>query len=452
MVEKPTDLEECPDAENAYRTFLMLLPRGRAWNTSDVNYERDTNIKRFWSGIGITWSHLEAALCNSLNEWFCYSSDTDLDLWQLDYGIPDECDLYNASVCNKVQASHSISAEALVTLLQADGYSAEARWLTGDDLEFPGVYSTLYVQVDPYLSTAFTHRCQVPFYLGQGRRLGTPDASQIQCMLERYIPAHCVTQVSVAGSWTPMDLGSKLKGWLNATDVTEGPVTSWTARITANVLAPVTAGQNPVCANEAVGGYRFVNFNGTTQALRYGATGPPPVWSSNLVIAGLIRQDKAPTSGVNQVVVDYGKQAGTGDHVTVNVIGVAGTPVTNRLKNIASTSNLTDTSQSIQGYATFEAVYDSGSLLKLRIRGRDAVPATAPLVTLTVPSSPSMTVAASSDATAINYAQIGIRHLFFISSDLTPSEAMKLEAWMAWDINDPGNQLPPDHPYSNMRP
>lgn len=170
------------------------MPPGRAWGTRPFTYERDTNIKRFIYGLAGTWSRLEAAICNALNEWFCFTSLDDMDAWALDYGIPDDCELYNQSICAKVSAGGSPSADYLMRLLETNGYVGAGRWLTGSDSEFPGVRSTFRVVIDPALSPAFVHRTLLPFPfpLGYTTRFGSPDLDQVVCMLERYVPAHCV--------------------------------------------------------------------------------------------------------------------------------------------------------------------------------------------------------------------------------------------------------------------
>lgn len=199
MPDNPADNEFCPGHDDIFLALMSLLPRGRAWQTVDlVSLARDTLLKRVVSGLALGWTKIEDAACNTLNEWFCYSAAETIQAWNTDYGIPDECDLYNANVCAKVEAQHSVSAASLLALLEANGYSAVGRWLKGSDLEFPGVRSTFHVEVDPGLSTAFTSRTVLPFRLGEGRKIGEPDLSRIVCMLERYVPLHCAVEVSLS--------------------------------------------------------------------------------------------------------------------------------------------------------------------------------------------------------------------------------------------------------------
>jgi len=216
-MEIPTDTEFCPDHDDMFLALMRLLPTGRAWQSEEFSFDRDTVLKQFVSGIALSFLNLEEDSCQALNEWFCFASTIDKDAWELDYGIPDECDLYNASVCAKVSAQHSISAEALLQLLEANGYVATGRWLTGSDPEFPGVYSTFYAEVNSALSPAFDLPVKLTFPLGAGRRLGHPDLAQIQCMLERYIPAHCDTIVEL-GPLVFDEVGSSVTAAIGAGD------------------------------------------------------------------------------------------------------------------------------------------------------------------------------------------------------------------------------------------
>lgn len=201
-ITRPTDLEFCPDEEDMFLVVMGFLPRGRAWQTVDFNKSRDTVLKKFYYSLGVGLKQYEDKMCSALNQWFCFSADEDLDLWKLEYGIPDECDLYNASVCAKAEISHSPTAQYLLDLLESNGYVADGRWLTGHDVEFGSVFSTFYVVVNVSLSPAFVSRTELPFELGAGRTLGFLEVSQIQCMLERYVPAECAVQIELSDVFT----------------------------------------------------------------------------------------------------------------------------------------------------------------------------------------------------------------------------------------------------------
>jgi hypothetical protein len=442
---KPSEIEFCPSQDEMYLALMKQLPPGAAWDNADYPGAIDSVIRKFVYAIAGTWFRFEAAMCEALDEWFCFASTADVDMWSLDYGVPDECDLYNASLCAKVTATHSVGAGSLVDLLEASGYNVEARWLTGDDVEFPGVYSTLRVMVDPYLSTAFTDRTGLPFRLGLGRRLGAPDISPIICMLERYIPAHTVVSAELAGDFHPTDLGAKLVVWWNADDTADGSVTSFTDRESGLILTPVTGGDNPQSAQELVGGYRFINANGVDQALRVNSTGSVDL--TNGVLVSLIRQDSLIADTTERFIVSVGQ--GTNSRSISRVVASDGMDNYNRFKAYANGTPLIDSLHDLSGYAIVEATVVSG-VMKARVNGEWTNPDS---VSVGAPggSTSRITAFASNDATPVGYLLGAFRHIFYVVGP-TPSEMMKLEAWNAWDIGQQAFLLPPDHPYRNVRP
>jgi hypothetical protein len=159
---------------------------------------RDTVMKKFLYAMASYWAtKLEDLLCRTLNEWFCFASVMDKDLWEADYGLPDACDLYNANVCAKVSSRPSTSIDSILDLLTQNGYAADARWLKGTDVDYPGVWSTLVVTINPHISPAYTESTALPFPLDDTHALGAPDPTQVQCMLERHVPLECAVIINV---------------------------------------------------------------------------------------------------------------------------------------------------------------------------------------------------------------------------------------------------------------
>jgi hypothetical protein len=199
VLDRPTDTEFCPSADDIFLAIMKLLPRGRAWQTRELtSLSRDTVMKKFLYAISSYWAtKLEDLLCRTLNEWFCFASVMDKDAWEADYGIPDECDLYNSDVCAKVSSKPSTSIAPILNLLGQNGYAANARWLKGDDVDYPGVWSTLVVDIDPALSPAYIGSTALPFPLDDTHPFGSPDPGQVQCMLEQYLPLECAVIVNV---------------------------------------------------------------------------------------------------------------------------------------------------------------------------------------------------------------------------------------------------------------
>jgi hypothetical protein len=448
-MEKPSEVEFCPDQEQSFLALMKLMPPGRAWDNEEIIGTRQTIIRKFIGALALSWSRFEAAMCQSLDDWFCYASVWDLDLWSIDYGVPDECDLYNASLCAKVEATHSTGAASIAALLEASGYSVEARWLTGNDPEFPDVRSTLRIMLDPYLSTAYTERTQLPFSLGTGRKFGSPtDITALQCMLERYIPAHTVILTGVAGDFDPFDLGAKLMVWFAAEDLSLGNVSSWTSRVGSMTVNVLNAGAFPQAQDDLVGAYRFVNANGVDQALR--SANADALTLGNGTVVALMRQNALPADATDRYLISTGKGAVYRD-VLRTVSGV-GADAMNHLKVMTERGTLAGTTKDLSGTCSIEAIVGSDDNLYGRVNGEATVPPFAALGAAGAgPPASRITMFASNAATATGYFNGGLRHLFY-TSELTHSEYMKLEAWVAWDMNQQTTLLPPDHPYRNLRP
>lgn len=444
--EKPSEVEFCPSHDDLFLAFMDLLPRGPAWQNSDYNsIERDSLIKQFMSGLALSWKNLEDWMCASLDEWFCFSSTVNKDLWGLDYGVPDECDLYNVDVCAKAKAQHPTSAEAMITLLLENGYAAESRWLTGHDLEFPGVWSTFVVNIDPLNSPAYLTTTVLPFPLGEGYQLGAPTTEQLLCLLERYAPAHTAVIVNISGEWEPADLGSKILAWYHAEDKALGNVSSWTPKApssaTTLVLVPIGTGI-PQCVD--YGGKKFVDFNGA-HALRFGGTTGLPTGaaaaSASMVV--LSRLDAGSLDTVPRSILVYG---GTGADLRALGKGSSANSVVVR----SGTAFISDTSHTdISGLNTIAGRFIAADKIYGRYLGAPTEPPDDDYPATTIGTS-GITIGATNDG--LIFLTGGVRDAFILNSTATISDIMKLEAWLAWDVGEQDLLLPPDHPYRNMRP
>jgi len=263
----PSDYTYCPDHDACFQAFMQMLPPGTAFDNVEYNFNRDSTIRQFVSGLGLFWMHFEDAMCITLDEWFCSTAKLDLDTWNKDYGIPDECDLFNQSICAKVQVGNQATPEYLMGLLEASGFVGEGRWLTGDDPEFPGVRSTFYFMIDKSLSSAFALESKLSFKLGMGFKLGSAEIENLYCMLERYVPAHCVVNVEESGAFHPNLLGAKLKAWWNADTTANGIIPGWLDTVSSqNALS--TGSARP--RSGLLSGYKAVGFDGSDDYLRTG--------------------------------------------------------------------------------------------------------------------------------------------------------------------------------------
>jgi hypothetical protein len=194
----PSDYTFCPNHDDCFLAFMQLMPKGTAWDNTELSYERGSVIRQFMSALALSWLHFEDAMCISLDEWICRTSDEDIDMWARDYGVPDACDIYNMNLCAKVEHASGgpPDAQYLLDLLSANGYVATGRWLKGSDAEFPGVYSTFRVVINTTLSPAYKQGAVLNFALGHNVKLGLATLADLDCMLERYIPAHCAVSMA----------------------------------------------------------------------------------------------------------------------------------------------------------------------------------------------------------------------------------------------------------------
>lgn len=434
----PTDYEFCPDQDQSYLALFALLPPGRAWGTRPFTFDIDTNIKRFIHAIAGSWAKLEADMCAALNEWFCFTSVMDIDAWMRDYGIPDDCDLYNQSVCAKVQVSGPPTSAYLLDLLEQNGYVAVGRWVKSTDPEFGGVRSTFRVVVDPFLSPAFADVITLPFPIG--RAFGGPEIEQVRCMLERYIPAHCVVDAQVGGSWEPVSgLGSDLIAWWNADSTVDGAVSTWTDDI-ASVAATQSGSNRPTSGMYDVGygSFRFVDFNGAQwldfvpTALLNGTT-PGEVW-----VCGT--QDAAADS--LRTEFSYG---GAG-----NYRGVGRTIVStdHRFQPVMGVASLIDDAQEMSGMFVAGARHD-GTKVFGRLNGLPTDPISIADTTINTPTTRGR-IGALSGVSSSNF-KIGKTKHIFVTKPLTEVKAIRLEAWALWSV-DANVVLDGTHPYRNVRP
>jgi hypothetical protein len=443
----PSELAGCPDHDSLYAAFFRLLPYGRAWGTQDFSFDRDTRIKQFISGIALYWTAYEQAMCDALNEWFCESSITDIDLWRLDYGIPDECD--TSDVCSKVQtAGRALTAEELVNILTANGYAASGRWLTGNDPEYPGVRSTFRVMLTA--ATGIHSRVtMLPYPLGSAYSIGLFEQEQTKmmerahCILERYIPAHCAIDAQFAGMWHPSMLGAKIVSWFNAdAPPADGPVASWDDGH-GLTLVQTDPTKQPVAG--MVGGCRCVTFDGVDDFLRAESVGALPSGTAPSVVNMLVIQNDA-AGPADDAIFGYGSAADQIRQIQAAYPG--GTPRFS-IVNIAASGRLTDTDKEFVGLHQVVAKYD-GAELHGRIDGAPTVP---PLLTIagTLATGTARTTMGASNAdTPANHASVSVRNCIG-TTPLTTDEQLKLEAWLLWEV---GQQvlLPGDHPYYSMRP
>lgn len=438
----PADVDICPDQEQSYLALFGLLPLGRAWGTSPFSFDLDVNQKRFFHGIAGTWSRMEAAICGSLNDWFCFASTDDLDRWATDYGIPDECDLYNASICAKVAAGQPPTADYLLALLEANGYVGNGRWLTGSDVEFPGVYSTFRVVIDASISPAYTDRTVLPFPLDHERLLGYPSIEQVNCMLNRYLPAECIADAILGALWEPITgLGADLLAWWHADDAANGLVSTWVDRIAGiNATAAGTARPASALIDPGNGAFRFVSGDGVDDAMDLSTltglangTAGGEVWvlARQQASADVLRTAFSYGSGINYRGIDR------------EIVGSD-----SRFAPRMGTAGYLDMSTDFSGLTIAGSRHD-GTKVHGRINGIPTDPASLADTTINTPTTRGR-IFAGSNNTPTQFGQYDIRHIF-VTRPLTITKALRLEGWASWDIK-MQDILAGDHPYRLIRP
>lgn len=182
----------CPDREVVAATIQALLPPGKAWQNHDASIAREDSVmKSFFYGLSQSFLDVETAICSAWNELFCSTAEIDLDLWLEDYGLPDETDPLGINLCAKVSAEGGTTTAYYEGLASFLGWSTEMRWLKGDDLEYPGVVSTLFVLIDITTSEAAGEITDLGNWEIGLSPLGFPDPETLIAFLEKLLPAHC---------------------------------------------------------------------------------------------------------------------------------------------------------------------------------------------------------------------------------------------------------------------
>src|SRR5205823_6000220 len=138
-----------------YAQILRLLPPGEAWQ--DLTAPDGTSVMHaFWKSIASEVYEMDQAACRVFDEFFATTMSVDEDLWLAEFSLPDECDPFGTNILAKIRATagDATNPDFYVSLAEQMGYSIAARWLRGDDVEYPGIVSTLLVTVDPSMSLA----------------------------------------------------------------------------------------------------------------------------------------------------------------------------------------------------------------------------------------------------------------------------------------------------------
>lgn len=179
--------------DEAFAVLRRLLPTGKAWQSGDASITRDVSVLlQVISAIAGGMADADEAITAMVDEFFCSTASVDLDGWLNDYGLPDDCDPFSSSLCDKVLFNGGVRLGYYEDLVAAAGWAVDLRWLKGSDETYPGVTATLHAVIDPANSPAFTADRAVldgTWSLANGS-LGELDPLAVVCLLDRVIPAY----------------------------------------------------------------------------------------------------------------------------------------------------------------------------------------------------------------------------------------------------------------------
>lgn len=178
--------------DEIYEQVVRFLPPGRALGASDGTIRREQSILRslLYAMAGVL-ADADTAIDAMVDEFYCSTTSDDRDLWNEEYGLPDDCNIFGDDLCAKSTFRGGVSLAYYASLAEALGVSAALQWLKGDHADYPGVHSTLLVVIDAANSSAFVDEIFVDDFEVEDAGLGDPDVSSFVCALERVIPAHC---------------------------------------------------------------------------------------------------------------------------------------------------------------------------------------------------------------------------------------------------------------------
>lgn len=198
--EAPRVEDVCLTQPQALDALIMMLPRGRAWETN-----AETPVRRgVLDALANLWAYIESRICAAKLEFFCQTQSETTDLWLADYGLPDACDPY-PDLCSKVAAFGGTRCDYFVEIAARAGWAISCidrfcgavagRGRAGRAQTGRGrAQSELHVLVDLAASSAWSGGYRTPPLAGRlraGRKLACgPDLEPLKCLLERIVHAH----------------------------------------------------------------------------------------------------------------------------------------------------------------------------------------------------------------------------------------------------------------------
>lgn len=197
----------CRSDEEIAGSIAALRPRGDAWRNGGHDELAGSTMGDFFAALGEVAGAADRRICALVDEYFCSSAKETLDLWALEYGVPDGCDPF-ADVCEKVNAVGDsipayaegvaldrgwaiVIAEDFITSAQDGqfGFAQFGQQLFGAQ---QGVAWTITVD----LAASPAHAVRASRYPSFGsQQFGDgfdcpPDIEPLRCLIRRIAPAH----------------------------------------------------------------------------------------------------------------------------------------------------------------------------------------------------------------------------------------------------------------------
>jgi uncharacterized protein YmfQ (DUF2313 family) len=203
--------DKCPTKPEIHAQLLANLPRGRAWQSEqDLTPESDSDLARYWSAFASVLEYVNTRICDALAEFSCGTMSETRDLWEADYGIPDDCGLWT-EVCDKVAAIGGTRCEYFAEIAARAGWTIECRNLRaeGPRLDCMTMDCAQFVETSPALLDILVLLDESPAWSGVAwpiadcgqmdcMRFCEPDPDPLRCVLERIVPAHLDITYEVA--------------------------------------------------------------------------------------------------------------------------------------------------------------------------------------------------------------------------------------------------------------
>lgn len=229
----------CPPTLNEVtEATLKLLPRGRAWQTSEGLPPRSLEaafnpeafnpeafaateapgsvIWQYWRVLAEMAWFFYVRLCALREEFWCQSIVETRDEWMIEYGLPDECDPF-PDLCVKVSAVGGTRCEYYAEVAARAGWSIDCVEELGScgsrvrcgRIGFKRVGSTtgrgmlkivVYIDQSPAYQPVGRFSSNRMGHRRVGRRLscaGGPNLLPLQCLLSRVIHAEIFTSYEV---------------------------------------------------------------------------------------------------------------------------------------------------------------------------------------------------------------------------------------------------------------